>query len=168
MLFLYNVYIFVLVRNPSTDINKSKFKQGNITGSTLLSLDVSDFVFYVFRLAKQRAALTEKVNQEQANQTAVNAAQLKATLEMQLKQQRLALQQKRLLEAQGKTTEAASTTPSIITATLSSSGGGTIIKTISTSTGSLIGTGPTSILKNVQVQPKSLLSPSGNLSFIYY
>jgi hypothetical protein len=77
--------------------------------------------------------LTEKDNQEQANQTAVNAAQLKATLEMQLKQQRLALQQKRLLEAQGKTTEAASTTPSIITATLSSSGGGTIIKTISTS-----------------------------------
>ncbi|VDI43251.1 nucleosome-remodeling factor subunit BPTF [Mytilus galloprovincialis] len=113
------------------------------------------------KLAKQRAALTEKVNIEQANQTAVNAAQLKATLEVQLKQQRLALQQKRLLEAQGKTGDSVSTTQSIITATLSSSGGGTIIKTIgTTTTGSLIGTGPTSILKNVQVQPKSLLSPS--------
>ena len=86
---------------------------------------------------------------------------------MQLKQQRLALQQKRLLEAQGKT-DASSTTPSVITATLSSTGGGTIIKTIGTTTGSLIGTGPTSILKNVQVQPKSLLSPSGKLLFFIF
>jgi nucleosome-remodeling factor subunit BPTF len=50
---------------------------------------------------KQRAALKEKLSSQQAQQ---NASQIKQQMEEQLKQQRAAMQQKRLLEAQGKTT----------------------------------------------------------------
>jgi len=52
------------------------------------------------RVEKQRAALQEKLQTQQAQQ---NATQIKQQMEEQLKQQRAAMQQKRLLEAQGKT-----------------------------------------------------------------
>ena len=51
-------------------------------------------------MEKQRAALQEKLQTQQAQQ---NATQIKQQMEEQLKQQRAAMQQKRLLEAQGKT-----------------------------------------------------------------
>lgn len=51
-------------------------------------------------MEKQRAALQEKLQTQQAQQ---NASQIKQQMEEQLKQQRAAMQQKRLLESQGKT-----------------------------------------------------------------
>lgn len=91
--------------------------------------------------------------------TSVNAAQLKAQLEQQLKQQRLALQQKRLLEAQGKIVSVTTNTPSLISATLNSAAGGTVIKTIGGTVGSSLLAGGTSILKTVQ--PKTLSALTG-------
>ncbi|XP_069124363.1 nucleosome-remodeling factor subunit BPTF-like isoform X2 [Argopecten irradians] len=115
------------------------------------------------KLAKQRAAIQEKTNQDTAK-TAMNAQQLKAQLEIQLKQQRLALQQKRMLESQGSTTTATSSISTITTAaatslisTVQSTAGGTIIKPTSTSNSLL---GGTSILKTVQVQPKTIIAGS--------
>lgn len=60
----------------------------------------------IFRVEKQQKDAREKVNQHQAQAT---AAQIKAQMEEQLKQQRLALQQKRLQESQAKLNNAAST-----------------------------------------------------------
>ncbi|XP_061191322.1 nucleosome-remodeling factor subunit BPTF-like isoform X2 [Saccostrea echinata] len=118
------------------------------------------------KLARQRAAIQEKSSQDtvQVQQTtSVNAAQLKAQLEQQLKQQRLALQQKRLLEAQGKIAPVSTSAPSIISATLNSASGGTVIKTLGGAVGSSLLSGATSILKTVQ--PKTLsaitVNPSG-------
>lgn len=115
-----------------------------------------------FRLARQRAAIQEKSGSETTTiqqTTSVNAAQLKAQLEQQLKQQRLALQQKRLLEAQGKIVTMATSAPSLISATLNSAAGGTVIKTLGGTVGSSLLTGGTSILKTVQ--PKTLSALTG-------
>lgn len=114
------------------------------------------------KLARQRAAIQEKSGSETTTiqqTTSVNAAQLKAQLEQQLKQQRLALQQKRLLEAQGKIVTMATTAPSLISATLNSAAGGTVIKTLGGTVGSSLLTGGTSILKTVQ--PKTLSALTG-------
>ncbi|XP_056018158.1 nucleosome-remodeling factor subunit BPTF-like isoform X3 [Ostrea edulis] len=111
------------------------------------------------KLARQRAAIQEKSNGPETTPvqqvTSVNAVQLKAQLEQQLKQQRLALQQKRLLEAQGKIIPVSTSAPSIISATLNSAAGGTVIKTL----GSSLLSGSTSILKTVQ--PKTLSTVTG-------
>ncbi|XP_022313989.2 nucleosome-remodeling factor subunit BPTF-like isoform X2 [Crassostrea virginica] len=114
------------------------------------------------KLARQRAAIQEKSGTETVTvqqATSVNAAQLKAQLEQQLKQQRLALQQKRLLEAQGKIVSVTTNTPSLISATLNSAAGGTVIKTIGGTVGSSLLAGGTSILKTVQ--PKTLSALTG-------
>ncbi|KAG1687147.1 Nucleosome-remodeling factor subunit BPTF [Nymphon striatum] len=58
------------------------------------------------KVEKQQKDAREKVSQHQAQAT---AAQIKAQMEEQLKQQRLALQQKRLQESQAKLNNAAST-----------------------------------------------------------
>ncbi|XP_033751700.1 nucleosome-remodeling factor subunit BPTF-like [Pecten maximus] len=115
------------------------------------------------KLAKQRAAIQEKTSQDSVK-TSMNAQQLKAQLEMQLKQQRLALQQKRMLESQGSTTASTTSTSTISTAaatslisTVQSTAGGTIIKPATTSNSIL---GGTSILKTVQVQPKTIIAGS--------
>ena len=111
------------------------------------------------RLARQRAAIQEKSGTETVTvqqATSVNAAQLKAQLEQQLKQQRLALQQKRL---QGKIVSVTTNTPSLISATLNSAAGGTVIKTIGGTVGSSLLAGGTSILKTVQ--PKTLSALTG-------
>lgn len=118
--------------------------------------------FVLSRLARQRAAIQEKSGTETVTvqqATSVNAAQLKAQLEQQLKQQRLALQQKRLLEAQGKIVSVTTNTPSLISATLNSAAGGTVIKTIGGTVGSSLLAGGTSILKTVQ--PKTLSALTG-------
>ncbi|KAK3091634.1 hypothetical protein FSP39_021392 [Pinctada imbricata] len=111
------------------------------------------------KLAKQRAAIQEKTTQDQVQLNQANALQLKAQLEQQLKQQRLALQQKRLLEAQGVVVTTATTNSGLLTATLNSTSGGTIIKTTSSNTSLLAGA--TSILKTVPVQPKTIITSTG-------
>ncbi|KAL5018856.1 hypothetical protein ScPMuIL_004578 [Solemya velum] len=65
------------------------------------------------KLEKQRAAIQEKLGQQKVTQ---DTEKLKAQMEIQLKQQRLAIQQKRLLESQGKTTTVTMTTstPTIV------------------------------------------------------
>ncbi|XP_060074835.1 nucleosome-remodeling factor subunit NURF301-like [Ylistrum balloti] len=115
------------------------------------------------KLAKQRAAIQEKTSQDSVK-TAVNAQQLKAQLEMQLKQQRLALQQKRMMESQGSTAATTTSTTTISSAaatslisTVQSTAGGTIIKPATTANSIL---GGTSILKTVQVQPKTVIAGS--------
>ncbi|OWF46473.1 nucleosome-remodeling factor subunit NURF301-like isoform X2 [Mizuhopecten yessoensis] len=115
------------------------------------------------KLAKQRAAIQEKSSQDSVK-TTVNAVQLKAQLEMQLKQQRLALQQKRMMESQGSTTATTTSTVTVsavgttsLISTVQSTAGGTIIKPATTSNSIL---GGTSILKTVQVQPKTIIAGS--------
>ncbi|XP_071108199.1 nucleosome-remodeling factor subunit BPTF-like [Haliotis cracherodii] len=134
-------------------------------------LDLWEIKQFGEKLEKQRAASQEKTiivtttTSSTATTTTQNAAQIKAQMEQQLKQQRFALQQKRLQEAQGKTgiitvsTATTTTASSIINSTSTSS---TPIKTITltTNTGGLSTISTPTIIKQVQMQPKTIIASS--------
>ncbi|XP_067672997.1 nucleosome-remodeling factor subunit BPTF-like [Haliotis asinina] len=135
-------------------------------------LDLWEIKQFGEKLEKQRAASHEKTiivtttTTSTATTTTQNAAQIKAQMEQQLKQQRLALQQKRLQEAQGKTgviTVSTSTTTTAASSSISStSTSSTPIKTITltTNTGGLSTITTPTIIKQVQMQPKTIIASS--------
>lgn len=129
------------------------------------------------KLEKQRASVQEKLAiQGPTGQTVVvttsttglsqTASQIKAQMEMQLKQQRLALQQKRLQENQGiKLTTTASITSPVGGTTIivnSTPGSSTPqLRTISISTPGALGGSTPTIIK--QVQPKTIVTSTTGL-----
>uniref|UniRef100_A0A0L8FKB1 Uncharacterized protein n=2 Tax=Octopus bimaculoides TaxID=37653 RepID=A0A0L8FKB1_OCTBM len=113
------------------------------------------------KLEKQRAALQEKTSQQSSvgassspssSGLPQNAAQIKAQMEMQLKQQRLNLQQKRLLQEAGKA-NATSSGGSVVSLAL---GVNSSSAQKSSNTPTIITT--PAVIKRVQVQPKTILA----------
>ncbi|WAQ96933.1 NU301-like protein [Mya arenaria] len=78
-------------------------------------LELWEIKLFGEKVEKQRAAQQEKLNTQQAAQ---NATQIKQQLEEQLKQQRAAMQQKRLLEAQTTYTTTATVGGSVVSSGL--------------------------------------------------
>ncbi|XP_053392915.1 nucleosome-remodeling factor subunit BPTF-like [Mercenaria mercenaria] len=127
-------------------------------------LELWEIKMFGEKVEKQRAALKEKLSSQQAQQ---NASQIKQQMEEQLKQQRAAMQQKRLLEAQGKTTVTTLTTASGSLLTSASAGTTTVLKGLSsltaggstvlkTSGGMTTILSPGNLIKKIQqVQPKT-------------
>ncbi|XP_052262825.1 nucleosome-remodeling factor subunit BPTF-like isoform X2 [Dreissena polymorpha] len=109
------------------------------------------------KVEKQRAAMQEKSSTQQV---AHNAVQIKQQLEEQLKAQRAAMQQKRLLEAQAGTNTSILTSvtgsPTVLKTLTSLAPGSTVLKTASGMTTIL---SPSNIVRKIQqVQPKIVTS----------
>ena len=124
----------------------------------MLSASLNKILNIIFRLEKQRAAVQDK----QKEGTAQTPQQIKAHMEQQLKQQRIALQAKRVQEAGGKVitiTTSALTSSSTVLTTSSAAGMSAHIKTITVATSGSTGT-PT-IIKQVHVHPKTVISAAG-------
>ncbi|KAL4240135.1 hypothetical protein ACF0H5_000929 [Mactra antiquata] len=141
-----------------------KLTEPSVTESWIAEelLELWEIKMFGEKVEKQRAALKEKLSSQQAQQ---NASQIKQQMEEQLKQQRAAMQQKRLLEAQGKP---GVTTLTTAAASLLTSGSGTttVLKGLSslapgsallkTSTGMTTILSPGNLIKKIQqVQPKT-------------
>ncbi|KAL3875950.1 hypothetical protein ACJMK2_033849 [Sinanodonta woodiana] len=121
------------------------------------------------KVEKQRAALQQKLTQQQ---TQHNAAQIKEQMEEQLKQQRLVMQQKRLQESQ-QSQQAKSGATSIITAVVTTAASSTLLRNItSLNQGSLLKTttspamttilSPSTLIKKVQMQPKTIITTTAS------
>ena len=74
------------------------------------------FLFHFYRVEKQRAALQEKLKEQQQK---TEATSIKERMEEQLKQQRAAMQQKRLLGVEGQPKVVTTTTSNILSAVMS-------------------------------------------------
>ncbi|CAL1541774.1 unnamed protein product, partial [Lymnaea stagnalis] len=125
------------------------------------------------KLEKQRQALLDKADKTGSQLTTVAAsqstAQIKAQMELQLKQQRLALAQKRIQENQGikigtspsgiSTLAASSTTTIIINNTTQLGKPGTTFKTLTVSSPSSLLSG--GVIKTMQ--PKTIIANAGSL-----
>ncbi|XP_052763553.1 nucleosome-remodeling factor subunit NURF301-like isoform X2 [Mya arenaria] len=123
-------------------------------------LELWEIKLFGEKVEKQRAAQQEKLNTQQAAQ---NATQIKQQLEEQLKQQRAAMQQKRLLEAQTTYTTTATVTGSqAVFKTLTSlTPGSTVLKTAGGMTTIL---SPGGLVKKIQhVQPKAITTIGGSV-----
>lgn len=131
-------------------------------------------------MEKQRQALQEKADKAAANQQTIvtsqqSSAQIKAQMEQQLKQQRLALAQKRIQENQGvkittgnnlsaiSTLASASTTTIIINNSSQFGKAGATFKTLTVSSpSSLLSSG---VIKTMQ--PKPVSANAGELMLCY-